>query len=810
MIDSLFRDLSFGIRMLAKSRGFTIVAVLSLAVGIGVNSTVFSFVNAIAFRPVSVPNSNGLVYVFASDPNKPYGSTSYDKYMEFRKQNDVFSNLAAYAAPPVLLTIGEQTQELSCEVVSGNYFSTLDVAMQRGQAFTEAQDQLSFAEPSVVISDAFWRRRLNADTDVLGKQLTLNGNGFTVIGVASPVFTGMDTSSSTDVWIPITHWAMMLKTPASSERATVTSDRLGRGHNWLAMIGRLKPGVSIEQAQSVIAMIATRLRNSSEQANEGQKVTLSPVSNVHPQMLEEIPSALFILALTSLILMICCVNVASLMLSRAAARQKEFAVRVALGSSRRRLVRQLLTEALLLSLLGGALGLLFANWTTRAVLGFLPPGDLGFSAGVVMDGRVLAYSFLISVATSVLFGLLPALQSFRADLAQALGAGGMFIGLGKRKVNLRRLLVVIQIVASIILLISSGLFLRGFYRGQTISNNFRTNRMLLLNLTPKKYGYSVTYSKAFYRELLARMSSTPGVDAATLTNVIPLTMESDNTFVKVEGRDAKRLSRSIVAEGYFQTLNIPLVRGREFSPADDDASQKVIIVNETFANMYWPAENPIGKLMRIGQQPYEIAGVVRDSQYWGAEPHLYVWLYQRLDANVSLMIRTSAEPKAMISSVQRGIKELGGTVPIFDFNTLDELAKNQLAAVKGAAALLSLLSVIGLIVASIGIYGVTSYMFSQRRREIGIRISFGAQRSDILKLIMREGVMLALVGILVGVVLALGTTHFVAGFLYGVSPVDPIVFVGVAVLLAAVATCASLVPAIAAARSNPVDALRYE
>jgi putative ABC transport system permease protein len=821
MIDSLIRDILFGIRLLLKSPGFTFVAVLSLALGIGVNSTVFSFINAILFKTISVPNKDGLVYVFAGNPRNPYGGTSYENYLEFRKQNNVFSDLAAYAAPPLLLTVGEVTQELTSEVVSGNYFSAFDVPMQRGQAFTTAHDNLGSTEPSVVISDSFWRRRLNTDPDVVGKQLMLNGNSFTVIGVASPTFTGTDPTNSTDVWIPITQWATMLiktagpgqsEAPDNSQTAQRlnTSDRLGSGHNWLAMAGRLRSGMSLEQAQSVMATIASRLKNSNQKDEEPLKVTLSPVSNLHPALLETVPSALFIMALTGLILMICCVNVASLMLSRAAARQKEFGIRLALGSSRGRLVRQLLTEALLLSICGGMLGLLFAFWTTKAVMQFIPPGDLSFSAGVSIDKTVLFYSFLASVVTSLIFGLFPALQSLRPDVVKALGAAGMSFGTGRKKINLRHVLVVIQIVASLVLLISSGLFLRGFQKGEAITDNLGTHRYLVLNLSPTKYGYSVKYTKPFYRELLTRIGSTPGVDAVTLTNVLPLSMERSNVGVKIDGRESISMSRSVVAEGFFQTLNIPIVAGREFSPADDDPSRKVVIVNETFARTYWPGESALGKTIKIGQ-PHEIVGIVKDNPYNSVgEPYLYVWLYQRLDENVSLMMRTSAEPKAMIGGVQRAITELGGNLPIFDFKTLDEMARNQLVALKGPAGLLSLLSVIGLVVASIGIYGVTSYAFSQRRREIGIRMSFGAQRSDIMKLIMKEGVTLALLGIVLGVLLAAGAMQLVSGFLYGVSPVDPIVFVTVALLLGAVAVSASLLPAIAAANSNPVEALRHE
>lgn len=825
-MNSFLRDISFGVRTLLKNPGFALVAVLSLSVGIGVNSTVFGFVNAVFFKSISVSNSEGLVYVSAGDQSHPYRSVSYENYSEFRKQNDVLSGLAAQAAPPMLMTTGEHTEEINAEVVSGNFFSVLDLHMQRGQAFSSEHDQLSFAEPGVVISDSFWKRRLNSNPDILGKQLILNGNSFSVVGIAPAIFTGTDPTISTDVWVPITQWASIVETGIGPSGRNTEGNknekpqqsqyhgRLSGDQSWLSMIGRLKPGVSLEQAQSAMNLIALRLPGGNDDPNKKLKVTLSSAAAVHPAIAEEIPAGLFIMAVASLILLICCVNVASLMLSRAAARQKEFAIRIALGSTRRRLVRQLLTEALLLSLLGGALGLLFAYWTTGAVLGLVPPGDLGLSAGIAVDQRVLWFSFLISLLTALIFGLLPALSSFRPDLVRSLGSEAMLLGAKGRKINLRRSLVVTQIVASLVLLIADGLFVRGFKKGQELSENLRSDKMLLLNLSPKKYGYSVKYEKAFYRELLARVGATPGVESATLCNVVPLTMETSTTEVSIEGRDGQRLHLSVVGDGYFKTLKIPILRGREFETTDDDASHRVAIINETTARTYWPGENPLGKLLQMPGGPHEVVGVAKDSAYSSvskaAEPYVYLWLYQRRDENVSLIVRTSAQPQTMIAAVQRQIKELGADLPIFDFKTLDDLTKSQLVPVKAAASMLSLLSVIGLLVASIGIYGVTSYAFNRRRREIGIRMSLGAQRSDILKLIMKEGVSLAIVGIVIGVALALATTHFVSSFLYGVSPVDPIVFLGVAALLTLVALGASLAPAILAAKSNPVEALRCE
>ena len=820
---SFFKDLSYGLRMWLKTPGLTVVAVLSLAVGIGVNSTVFGFVNTIMLKPLSVSNSDGLVYVFASSRDNSYSNVSYDRYLEFSKQNEVFSGLAAYSAPPMLLTDGGHTQDVSSEVVSVNYFSVFDIHLQRGQGFTAPEQSVS--EPTVVISDNLWRRRFNADPEIIGKQLGVNGNSFSIVGVAPPAFTGTDPAASTDLWMPIVQWANILKTvnPAESNQQqqshnptaptqSVEKGRLDPGHNWLQMIGRLKPGVTLPQAEAMMTTIAARLQDGSKVSQAVSKVTLSPVTAIHPAMNEAIPIGVAIVAVAGLILLICCVNVASLMLARAIVRRKEFAIRMALGGSRERIVRQLLTEALLLSIGGGALGLLFAYWTMRGAIRLLPP-DVGFSARIAIDWRVLLFSFVASLLTALIFGLLPALNTFRLDPVRSLAGDAMSLG-GRRRINLRRVLVVIQIVASLVLLISTGLCLRSFQQGEVVTKNFKTDRMLLLNLNPTQYGYSIKYNKAFYRELLSRVVATPGVEAATLTNVLPLTMDRSMTFVKAEGGDSMRVQQAVVADGYFKALDIPVLQGRPFEATDDDTTRQVVIINEALARTLWPGQNALGKTLRTGPNVSEVIGVVRSSAYNGfgkeAEPYLYVPLYQDLDNTVSLIVRTSGEPRAMMGPVQREIKALGGNLPIFDFKTLEDVLNAQLLPLKAGAALLGLLSLIGLVVASIGIYGVTSYSFSQRTKEIGVRMALGADRKEILRLIMKEGIILAVVGIVIGVLLSAATTHLASAFLFGVSPVDPIVFLGVATLLTFVAVGATLVPAILAAKLNPVDALRHD
>jgi predicted permease len=390
------------------------------------------------------------------------------------------------------------------------------------------------------------------------------------------------------------------------------------------------------------------------------------------------------------------------------------------------------------------------------------------------------------------------------------------MSLGKRRrINLRRVLVVTQIVASLVLLISAGLCLRSFRRGEAVSQSFSTERILLLNLNPTQYGYSIKYNKAFYRELLSRVAATPGVEVATLSNVLPFTMDESTTFVKAEGGDSMRVQQSVVADGYFKALDIPIIQGRQFETTDDDTTRRVVIINQVLARTLWPGQSALGRTLRMGPgESCEVVGIVKSSPYNGfgkeTQPYVYVPLYQDLDNSVSLIVRTSGDPGAMMDMVQREIKELGGNLPIFDFKTLDDVLTGQLLPLKAGAALLGLLSLIGLVVASIGIYGVTSYSFSQRTKEIGVRMALGADGKEILRLMMKEGITLAMVGIAIGVLLSAATTHLASGFLFGVSPVDPLVFFGVAMILTLVAVGATLVPAVLAAKLNPVDALRHE
>jgi predicted permease len=564
--------------------------------------------------------------------------------------------------------------------------------------------------------------------------------------------------------------------------------------------------------------IAGRVQSIYGTPPEGLKVTLSPVTKMHPAAGEEgLPAALLIMVVTSLILALCCVNVASLMLARAAVRQKEFAIRLAIGGTRRRLIQQLLTESVLVSLVGGVVGLMLTLWITYTLLAFLPSGEASFIDNVEIDKTVLGFSVLISLAAGVAFGLAPAINASKPNVLRSLKDEAMSSGGGKSKMSLRRVLIAAQIAVSLVLLISAGLFVRSLQYGQALSSDFTGNEILLLSLNPKSYGFRIKYGNEFYRQVADRVGSLPGVRSATLSNALPLSLDQNSTSITLEGEEESRtVSQAVVGTRYFETLSIPLVRGRDFTPNDNESAPKVAVVNETMARTYWSGHDPTGKRFHFGNSAelYEVVGVAQDSQYttFGKppRPYFYVPIYQRSKEDITLIVRTSGEPLALVPALKREIKDLGGELPIFDFKTLGDVSKLQLIPVQAAATLLGVLGAIGLTVAAIGIYGVTTYSFNQRRHEIGIRLALGAQRSQVLKLILKEGLGLALVGIAAGLLIAIGTTHFVSSLLYGVSPIDPTTFAAVSAILGAVALVASFIPARRAARMNPMDAMRYE
>ena len=820
-MDSLFKDVRYSIRMLVRNPGFSAVVLLSLALGIGANTTIFSLVHAVLLRPLPVEKPDELVAVYTSDFSGPaYGTSSYPDYLEFRDKTEGFSGLLASSPMPLSMTTGGQTERIFGEIVTGNYFSLLGIKAAAGRTFLEEEGKAG-AHPVVVLSHGLWERRFGSNRDLVGQTINLNSHPFTVVGVAPKGFSGTRRILSVDLWVP-----MMMQQQLSSGR-----DRLSeRSSRWLFLMGRLKPAFTVKQAQASFDVLATQLKESYGRAwidvkQQGRKITLVPESEnrVPPQMRGALLGFLgLLMCVVGLVLLIACANVANLLLARATGRTREIAIRLSLGAGRGRLIRQLLTESLLLSIVGGALGLLLALWATRLLMAFKPPIPLPVVLDLGLNPGVLGFTFLLSILTGLIFGLAPAYQSSRADLVPALkDESGTFTG-GQRKSYLRNALVIVQIALSLLLLIGAGLFLRSLKNAHAIDTGFDPNNVLLMSFDLRLLGYSEARGKEFYRQALERVRARPEVVSASLAAAAPLASFGSRRWTTIEGYSARpgedmEFHYNIVSPEYFETMKISLLRGRTFMAQDSAASPGVIVVNETLARRFWPGQDAMGKRISVSGPKgkfLEIVGIARDGKYntLGEDPTPFFYLpsLQHYQPGMTLFVRTANDPKTVMSSLRNEIQALDRSLPITDVKTMMEHMGFSLLPARVAATLLGVFGFLALALASVGIYGVMSYSVNRRTHEIGIRIALGAQAADVLKLIVLQGMFLAASGIILGLLAAFGLTRFLSSLLYGVSATDPVTFIGTPLLLVAIALLASYVPARRGVRVDPIVALRYE
>ncbi len=839
---NLWQDLRYGVRMLWKSRGFTAIAGLSLALGIGANTSIFSFVNAVLLRALPVAEPGRLVYVFGGNRNSPYNVSSYPDYLDYRDRNEVFSDLIAYAPVTLSLNSNDQADMISGLLVTGNYFAALGVQPKLGRTFLPEEDTTPGGHPVAVIGYGLWQSRFAGDPQIAGRQLLLNGQPFTIVGVAPADFNGAETGRTNDIYVPMAMQALV-RPPRGGYSGEMHPDLLARrGPRWLDIVGRLKPGATAEQAQAALSTLAAQLAQAYPDTNREQIATVSPVSKGDPTQRGTLLSvAGLLLAVVGLVLLIACANVANLLLARAASRRKEISIRLALGASRGRLIRQLLTESVLLSLLGGAGGLLLAIWLVDLMRTYSPPGNFfPVAFDFSLDKSVLAFTLLLSVLTGLVFGIAPALQASKPDLVAALkdetallpGAHGSVA----RRFSLRNLLVVAQVALSLVLLISAGLFLRSLQQAQRIDPGFNPEHVLTMPLNINLLRYTKTQGQEFYRQALERVAALPGVQAATLTRTPPLSGASRQSSVMIAGQDVPDRARnsestgggsedvannvtlaSSVALNYFQTLSIPLLRGRDFNAQDVESAPGVVIINETFAKRYFPNQDPMGQRVSLNgaQGPWlEVVGLARDGKYItlgeAPAPFLYQPLAQRHESGMVLLVRTNGDPASYVAAVRGEVQSIERNLPLTNARTMPELLSTSLFPARMGAVLLGVFGLLALLLAAVGLYGVMSYSVSRRTREIGIRMALGAQRGDVLRLVLRESMTLVAAGMLLGLIAAFAATRLLAGFLYGVSPTDPAAFTGITGLLAAVALIASLVPARRAAQVDPMVALKYE
>jgi len=817
VMDTLIKDLRYGMRGLVKQPGFTAVAVLSIALGIGVNITIFSFVNAALFRPLPFSEPDRLARVW--DGN----SVSYPDYIAYRDGTTAFSGLTAYAQRPMSLTVNGQSNRVWSEFVSGNYFDVLKANPALGRPFLEEEDRLG-ANPVVVISNSLWRGSFNSDPSVIGKSLSLNQRPYAIIGVMPEKFVGATVISVPDLWVPLA-----MEPVANPGSRTLTSPDEG----WLMMLGRLRPDANIGAAQVEVETIAARLhharreRNSGPESPGGRTVAVLAARGLMVPPQGRTPALMVVgvlMAVVGLVLLVACANVANMLLARAVKRRKEIAVRLSLGAGRWRITRQMLTESLLLSIIGGGVGLLVALWGTTLLAVLLPQS---FSVNAITpdltpDVRVFAYALVLSLATGVIFGLLPALQSSKPDLVTALKDETIRLGV-TRRLTPRNLLVVTQIAVSVLLLVMAGLFIRNLRNTQHAEPGFSTDAGLMASFDLGLAGYNDAQGKLFQRQLLERLRASAQVRSASYAETVPLGDGGSTSPLYVEGEatpdrfdESSLVQHTTVATDYFKTLGIPLVRGRDFNDSDTASSTPVVIVNETLAQRLAPDGNAIGKRFRMDSQGayLEVVGVARDIKYHQlAEAPLFFGyrpMSQRYRAVLTLHVRTAGDPSSVISQVRSDVKALDPDLPLTDVKTMQEHMRLPLAPAKLFASLSSAFAVLALLLAAIGLYGVMAYVVGSRTREIGIRMALGAQIGGVRKLIIGQGMRLALTGIALGLIVAFAATRVLTSLLYGVSATDPITFIGVAVLLAGVALFACYIPAQRATKVDPLDALRYE
>jgi predicted permease len=838
-METFLRDIRYGARSLRKSPGFTAVAVLTLALGIGANTAIFSFVNAVLLRPLPVAEPERLVYVFGGSRTSPYNVSSYPDYLDYRDGNHVFSDLAAYSSIDLSLSDDNQPDMISGLIVTGNYFDALGVRAQAGRTFLPEENTTPGGHPVAVISHALWQGRFAGDPHIAGRQMLLNGQPFTIVGVAPPGFDGAEAGETNDIYVPMAMQAVV-RPPRAGYSGEMNPDLLSkRGPRWLAMVGRLKPGVGIAQAQAELSTLAAQLAAGYPDTNKGQTATVSPVSKGDPEQRGTLLSvAGLLLGVVGLVLLIACANVANLLLARAATRRKEISIRLALGASRGRLIRQLLTESVLIALLGGACGLLLAFWLVGVMRTYAPPANFfPVAFDLSLDGSVLGFTLLLSVLTGLVFGVAPALQASKPDLVAALKDETALVpGATGRRFTLRNLLVVAQVSLSLVLLVGAGLFLRSLQKAQSIDPGFDTERVLTMPLNINLLRYTKAQGQEFYRQVLERVSALPGVQSATLTRTPPLSGASRQSTVTVAGQEApdrastsestggggegvadQTTLTSPIALNYFRTLGIPLLRGRDFDAQDREDAPGVAIVNETFARRYFPGQDPIGQRVSLGgsKGPWlEVVGLARDSKYItlgeAPAPFLYQPLAQHHESGMVLLVRTSVAPSSLVPSVRVAVRSIERNLPLMNARTMTELLGNSLFPARMGAILLGAFGLLALLLASVGLYGVMTYSVSRRTREIGIRMALGARGGDVLRLVLVESMTLVAVGMLLGLAAAFAATRLLSGFLYGVSPTDPAAFLGIVLLLALVALAASLIPARRAARVDPMVAFRYE
>jgi putative ABC transport system permease protein len=810
---TLLQDIRFGARMLVKHRGVTLVAVIALTLGIGANTAIFTVVNAVLLRSLPFEDGDSLAIVWEhrkSGKANPYNTVNLGNFYDWKDQNSVFSDMAAFFDMNRNLTGDGEPEEVPGQLATTNLFSVLRVTPIQGRTFTP-DDGKPGGPKIVVIAYDLWQRRFAGDPQIVGRKILVNNEPNEIIGVLPPgiswhVQTGSMIKRAPEIWSP---WQ-------------ISDENRQRRGRFVRTVARLKPGVTPAQAQNEMNIIGARLEQQYPEFNTSWGVNVVPLRT---QLTGEIRKPLLILlGAVGFVLLIACANVANLLLARAASRRKEIALRAGLGAGRWRIARQLMTESVLLSSLGGALGLLLAWWGTKALVA-LSPAELMDLRNVAVNLPVLGFTFGLSLLTGIVFGVVPALEATRFDITESLKEGGKNIGGGARGHALRNIFVVTQVALALVLLVGAGLLLKSLDRLQSVEPGFAPNNLLTMriNLPQRKYDSSRKITD-FFKRAVEQLRAIPGVELAGANSFLPFSGPHSGTRIQIEGQPVLPPGQSlstgvcVIDANYFQTMKIPLKRGRLFNEEESTEMRHVVVVNEAFARQNLPGQDPIGQRVTIYMKdenlPSEIIGVVGDHKQMGldieVEPMAY-WPHPELAYPfMTVVFRTSGEPTGIASAARSAIRNLDPEQPVGEVSTMSDLIAKSIARSRFNATLLSVFSLVALVIAAVGIYGVMSYSVQLRTHEIGVRMALGAQRRDVLVLVVKRGIVLGLVGVAIGLAASFGLTRLMASLLFEVTTTDNGVFVGVSAALFVVTLIACYVPALRAAKVDPLVALRYE
>jgi putative ABC transport system permease protein len=807
-MEKLLQDVRYGLRMLLKRPAFTLMTLAALAIGVGANTAIFSVVNAVILRPLPFPQPERLVMIWGTfkSAGVEHNVISYPNFVDLRAQSQSFDAVAAYTQTSATLARdGGEPERLEGALVSADIFPVLGARAARGRIFTREEDQAD-AQPVVVLSDNVWRNRFNADPNVVGKVLTLNSRSVTVVGVMPAGFKFPVQPVKVEYWMPL------------ANDPTVASRSQRRGIQFLNVVARLKPSVARAQAQAELSTIGARLAAEDAEHDAGLDFQ---IVGLHEEVVGDIrPALLMLLGAVGFVLLIACANVANLLLARATARTKEIAIRTAMGAGRARIVRQLLTESLLLSLAGGGIGLLVATWGVQLLLA-LVPADIPRAGEIGLDARVLVFTLGVSLVAGLLFGLAPALQSSRPDLNESLKEGARGSTGGASGNRVRSLLVVSEIALSLVLLAGAGLLVKSFVRLRQVSPGFVTDRVLTAQIILPRAKYAEpARQSAFFRDVIERAKTVPGVESVGATNLLPLSGDNRTATFTIAGDPPppdnypEADARSISAD-YFRALGVPLLRGRAFTEHDVEDQPRVMIVNQTFARRFFADADPLTKRIEFNNETWQIVGVVGDVRHTGLDappaPEFYTTYAQSPERWMTLVARTNAaESSSVAAGLRDAVRSVDRDIFFPETRTMTQLLADSLARRRFNMLLIAIFACVAVALAAVGIYGVISYTVTQRTHEIGIRVALGAQPRDVLRLVVGQGMTLAAAGLAIGLVAALAIGRAMTGLLFEVGAGDPTVLGAVALLLGAVALVACYIPARRATRVDPMVALHYE